>query len=259
VNGTLRQRQLWHPSALARAFGLRVTRCLSVCVGLSSCGQLPVSAARIEQLHAAIERVTQAGALQCAPRELALARAHYDFAEVELLHGDVQRARQHLEAAERNLGAAQVLTPEHGCSAPAPSAGGRAVRAIGVAFRGPGPEADGGESCAAEGNIALRAANLHAERGFGSLPRGEHVVSQHDALSDRGAELGLDSRMSGTRTRRLYARAASARADGVEATRLTARVDGETRAMDRSPGRAVVLSQVVSSSSRLMQRRMATS
>jgi hypothetical protein len=80
-----------------------------------SCGSLPVSGVRMEQLRTSIERVSNAGAVTCAPRELALARAHYEFAQTELLHGDATRALRHLALAEQNLGAAQVLTPARGC------------------------------------------------------------------------------------------------------------------------------------------------
>jgi hypothetical protein len=81
-----------------------------------------VSRARIDQLRAAIERISKAGAITCAPRELALARAHYDFAQTELLQGDADRAQQHLTLAEQNLGAAQVLTPDRGCKSTTPNA-----------------------------------------------------------------------------------------------------------------------------------------
>jgi hypothetical protein len=69
----------------------------------------------MDSLRSAIERATHAGALQCAPREIALARAHYDFAQIELRNGDLARAERHIAAAQANLGAAQVLTPDRGC------------------------------------------------------------------------------------------------------------------------------------------------
>lgn len=85
------------------------------CFCILSCGSLPVPAARIDSLRATIERATQAGALDCAPREIALARAHYDFAQVELRNGNATRAERHIAVAEQNVGAAQVLTPDRGC------------------------------------------------------------------------------------------------------------------------------------------------
>lgn len=69
----------------------------------------------MDTLRVSIERATRSGALACAPRELALARAHYDFAQTELEIGNATRAEQHIALAEQNVGAAQVLTPERGC------------------------------------------------------------------------------------------------------------------------------------------------
>jgi hypothetical protein len=85
------------------------------CSSILSCGSLPVPAARMDSLRATIERATHAGALDCAPREIALARAHYDFAQVELRNGNATRAERHIVVAEQNVGAAQVLTPDRGC------------------------------------------------------------------------------------------------------------------------------------------------
>jgi outer membrane protein OmpA-like peptidoglycan-associated protein len=87
-----------------------------------ACGEPLISTARVERLHWTIDAATRAGAYACAPRELALARAHYDFVQVELAHGNPRRALQHLEVAEENAGAAQVLTPEQGCESSAVSA-----------------------------------------------------------------------------------------------------------------------------------------
>jgi len=85
------------------------------CSSILSCGSLPVPAARMDSLRAAIDRATHAGALACAPREIALARAHYDFAQVELRAGNAAVAERHIAVSEQNLGAAQVLTPDRGC------------------------------------------------------------------------------------------------------------------------------------------------
>jgi len=92
-------------------FGVVVMCALSACVA-----QPPELTARLSSLRATITRVAAAGALRCAPRELALARANYEFAYMELSQGDRVRARQHVDLAEENIGAAQVLTPEHTCN-----------------------------------------------------------------------------------------------------------------------------------------------
>jgi len=102
--------------------------CFSAAAVLAACGTPPELTARLSSLRAAITRTAAAGALRCAPRELALARANYEFAYMELSQGDRVRARQHVDLAEENIGAAQVLTPEHGCSQSAISDGEKAPR-----------------------------------------------------------------------------------------------------------------------------------
>jgi outer membrane protein OmpA-like peptidoglycan-associated protein len=42
-------------------------------------------------------------AMQCAPRELALANSHRDFAELEFQEGDARRAAEHLAIAHENI------------------------------------------------------------------------------------------------------------------------------------------------------------
>jgi OmpA-OmpF porin, OOP family len=81
-----------------------------------------LGASRLDGLSSAIESVEQSGALSCAPRELALARANYDFARMELAQGDAVRAEEHVSEAEENVGAAQVLTPQGSCAPSPPSA-----------------------------------------------------------------------------------------------------------------------------------------
>jgi hypothetical protein len=118
------------------------------CLSILSCGSLPVPAARMDSLRATIERATHAGALDCAPREIALARAHYDFAQVELRHGNATRAERHIAVAEQNVGAAQVLTPDRGCREArdeTPAIPSSSVRARRVALSA----ADGGSRSAA--------------------------------------------------------------------------------------------------------------
>ena len=62
----------------------------------------------IGQMHAdVVNGLTQADvdewAEQCAPRELALARSHSAFAELEFEQGDARRAQEHLEIATVNI------------------------------------------------------------------------------------------------------------------------------------------------------------
>lgn len=54
------------------------------------------------------------GALRCAPRELAVARSHLQFAELERAQGFSSKAERHLHVADQHAQAARLLsTPEH--------------------------------------------------------------------------------------------------------------------------------------------------
>jgi outer membrane protein OmpA-like peptidoglycan-associated protein len=81
----------------------------------TGCAELRASGTRLAALRRSIETVTLAGAYGCAPRELALARAQLEFADIELAQGDPQRAAEHLDEAEENIGAADVLSPKQRC------------------------------------------------------------------------------------------------------------------------------------------------
>ena len=76
---------------------------------LAGCASGP----RLREASAALEsRATEAkqrGAAQCAPRELALAEAHLEFAQTELDLGRPSRAEEHLAIADENLKVAQGL------------------------------------------------------------------------------------------------------------------------------------------------------
>jgi OOP family OmpA-OmpF porin len=101
------------------AHGCRLGCVLGCALGSSAflgCAAAPIREGQLQSVQRSIEHVTRAGALACAPRELALARAHYDFALLDLEQGDAQRALQQLVVAEENVGAAQVLTSERACS-----------------------------------------------------------------------------------------------------------------------------------------------
>ncbi|MDD9933703.1 MAG: OmpA family protein [Myxococcales bacterium] len=83
---------------------------LSACVDTASLDD------RMMRVQRRLELVLADGAYACAPRELALARAHLEFARVELSQGDPRRAREHLKTAELNTGAAEHLSPAERCS-----------------------------------------------------------------------------------------------------------------------------------------------
>jgi OmpA-OmpF porin, OOP family len=88
---------------------------LSLFSWIVACADSRASSLRFSGLRRSIALVTEDGAYGCAPRELALARAHLEFATIELEQGDPSRAAQHLDEAEEEVGAAQVLSPRARC------------------------------------------------------------------------------------------------------------------------------------------------
>lgn len=72
--------------------------------------------ARGDAVLAQVEQAKQAGAMRCAPRELALAEANVDFANLELRQAHAGRARGHLAVAEEN--AARALAHASDCTPP---------------------------------------------------------------------------------------------------------------------------------------------
>jgi outer membrane protein OmpA-like peptidoglycan-associated protein len=66
-----------------------------------------------EVIQADIARARKSGAYRCAPRELAMAESHLDFAYGEVSEGNSTRAQQHVRIAEENIKKALVLS--RGC------------------------------------------------------------------------------------------------------------------------------------------------
>jgi outer membrane protein OmpA-like peptidoglycan-associated protein len=85
-------------------------------LGICACGQAPVMRGQIEGLTKLAGQAERNGAIRCAPRELALARSHLEFAAVELDQGFVSRANAHLSIAEPNAHAAYDLSPPETCA-----------------------------------------------------------------------------------------------------------------------------------------------
>ena len=88
---------------------------LSVTLAVA-CAKGPILEGRIAGLHDVVDQAERNGAYQCAPRELALARANLDFATVELAQGDMSRAEEHIAVAEPNARAAFTLSPAARCA-----------------------------------------------------------------------------------------------------------------------------------------------
>ncbi len=72
---------------------------------------------RVSGLEQHIADAEQRGAMRCAPRELALAKAHLHFAAVDLDQGELTNAQAHVDIAEPNANAAFDLSPPERCTA----------------------------------------------------------------------------------------------------------------------------------------------
>ena len=83
---------------------------------LMSCGQASTMRGRIEGLNGVVQEAEKNGAMRCAPRELALAKSHLEFAAVELDQGVVSDAQNHLAIAEPNAHAALAMSPADRCT-----------------------------------------------------------------------------------------------------------------------------------------------
>ena len=88
---------------------------VSVSVGLGGCAGSEL-ATRATGARATIQKARDSGAYKCAPRELAMAESHVDFAETELGEGDYYRARQELDVAETNAAEALRKSPKDKCA-----------------------------------------------------------------------------------------------------------------------------------------------
>src|SRR5262245_50122832 len=76
--------------------------------------------ARSESVRGLLKQAREAGAYQCAPRELAIGEANVHFAEHELDQGDYFRAKDHLALAEANATEALRRSPAGQCAGPKP-------------------------------------------------------------------------------------------------------------------------------------------
>lgn len=103
----------------ARCTGSRwnrhVPRAALLAFGTLACvreAQLDQQIARIG--HSILE-AEAAGALRCAPRELAVARSQLRFAELERAQGFTSKAEEHLQRADQHARAARLLSPSEHC------------------------------------------------------------------------------------------------------------------------------------------------
>ncbi|MEB2311419.1 MAG: OmpA family protein [Polyangiaceae bacterium] len=82
----------------------------------SACAQAPRLRGQIDGLSKLTEQAERNGAVRCAPRELALAQSHLEFATLELDQGFISKAQKHLWIAEPNARAANFLSPPQYCA-----------------------------------------------------------------------------------------------------------------------------------------------
>ncbi len=101
---------------------------LLLAVGLASFGGAGCAGVQLEsnvrEVRSIAKEARDNGAYKCAPRELALAETHVEFAQRELDQGDYFRARDHVQIADRNAREAYRLSPRDKCNAP-PAPGDR--------------------------------------------------------------------------------------------------------------------------------------
>lgn len=81
-----------------------------------SCADTAKMRGQIAGLEKISDQAERNGAVRCAPRELALAKSHLEFARLELDQGSAVRARSHLRLAEPNAHAASFLSPPQFCA-----------------------------------------------------------------------------------------------------------------------------------------------
>ena len=102
-------------SASARLFFF--TRALAVVslALLASCSQAALLRGRISGTREIVAEAERNGARHCAPRELAMAHTHLEFAEIESIQGNPTRAQEHFDIAEPSARAALRLTQAERC------------------------------------------------------------------------------------------------------------------------------------------------
>jgi len=88
---------------------------LTVAPLLAAACSAPALQGRIDGLSAIADNAEKNGARACAPRELALARSHLEFAKNEMDQGEFANAVEHVDIAEPNARAALANSPADKC------------------------------------------------------------------------------------------------------------------------------------------------
>jgi len=92
---------------------------------LMGCAAVSGLEGRLDATRTLLTQAERSGARACAPRELAVGRAHVEFAERELDEGHLRRAEEHFTEADLNARAAQRMSPSDRCLPQAPAVGDR--------------------------------------------------------------------------------------------------------------------------------------
>jgi OmpA-OmpF porin, OOP family len=103
-------------SSAARRFGPILVLGLALIAG---CAETAKLRGGITTAKSKLEQVERNGAYVCAPKELALAKAHLGFAELEIEQGMGSRAQEHYKIAIENLELADEKSPADKCAGPA--------------------------------------------------------------------------------------------------------------------------------------------
>lgn len=94
--------------------GSRGALWVAACTACVSADHLDRYVDSIEQM---VLQAESAGAMGCAPRQLAVARSHLEFAQIEREQGFPSKALRHLEIADEHARAAVLLSPAAHCAA----------------------------------------------------------------------------------------------------------------------------------------------
>jgi len=95
---------------------VRAVALLFAALPLSACTQGAILRGRVDGLSGIVAQAENNGAMRCAPRELALAKAHLEFASTDMSQGQLSQAEAHLAIAEPNAHAALTESPPEKCA-----------------------------------------------------------------------------------------------------------------------------------------------
>ncbi len=101
-------------------FRTRVLRTVLILAAMmafvSACEQGTRMRARLREVNRQIEQAERNGAYTCAPKQLALAKSHASFTQIELDEGYMSRAEWHFKIADQNTEEALEKSPPEKCA-----------------------------------------------------------------------------------------------------------------------------------------------